>query len=128
MKWASWTTLVVGLWLIAAPFVLGYRGVTAAVYEDVILGIVIALLALWRATGDDTPAMASVSWLAAAAGFWVVIAPFVLGYTPLAPGFTATTAAVYNDVIVGLAVLILSVWRALSHGGHGAMPHMVAHH
>lgn len=127
MKWASWTNVVLGLWLIAAPFVLGYVGVTTAMYEAIVLGIVIAALALWRATGAETPAMASVSWLVAAGGLWVLVAPFVLGYT-------ATTVAVWNDVIVGLAVLVLGVWRALSHGrgemphGPGEMPHMAPHH
>ena len=45
MNWISWTNFVLGLWLIIAPFTLGYAGVTTAVYEDVILGILIALFA-----------------------------------------------------------------------------------
>ncbi len=120
MKWASWTNLVLGLWLISAPFVLGYAGVAGAMYEDVILGIVIGLLALWRAVGAETAAMAGVSWVVAVGGLWVLLAPFVLGYT-------GTTAAVYNDVIVGLAVLVFAAARALSHGG-GEMPHAAPHH
>jgi hypothetical protein len=45
-------------------------------------------------------------------------------------GYSGTTAAVWNDVIVGLAVLILSAWQALLHrGGPGEMRHgMAAHH
>jgi SPW repeat len=35
MKWAGWTNVLLGLWLIAAPFALAYAGVTTAVYEDV---------------------------------------------------------------------------------------------
>lgn len=120
MKWASWTNLVLGLWLIIAPFSLAYAAVTAAVYEDVILGIVVASLALWRALARETPEMAYVSWTVAVGGLWVLIAPFALGYN-------ATTAAAYNDVIVGLAVLILATWRAVSRP-QGEMPHMAAHH
>jgi len=120
MKWADWTSFVLGFWLIVAPFALAYAGVTTAVYKDVVLGILIAALALWRAVGAETPGMASVSWLVAAGGLWVLIAPFVLGYM-------AATVAVYNDVIVGLAVAILGAWRGLSHGP-GAMPRMQAHH
>ncbi|MFQ5830087.1 MAG: SPW repeat protein [Candidatus Methylomirabilia bacterium] len=120
MKWASWTNVVLGLWLIVAPFALAYSGVTTAVYEDVILGIVIAALALWQAVGAQTPLMASASWIVATGGLWVLVAPFLLGYSN-------TTAAVYNDVIVGLVVLILGLWRALSRG-QGEMPHMAAHH
>lgn len=120
MKWASWTNLVLGLWLIIAPFSLAYAGVTAAVYEDVILGIVIASLALWRALGQETPEMAYVSWTVAASGLWVLISPFALGYS-------GTAAATYNDVIVGLVVVILATWRALAKA-QGEMPHMAAHH
>lgn len=120
MKRASWTNLVLGLWLIIAPFSLAYAGVTAAVYEDVILGIVIASLALWWALGSEADSMAYVSWTVALGGLWVLIAPFALGYS-------ATTAAAYNDVIVGLAVLILAIWRAVAHP-QGQMPHMAAHH
>jgi hypothetical protein len=120
MRWASWTNVVLGLWLILAPFAFAYTGVTAALYEDIILGLAIAAFALWRALGEETPAMAGVSWLVAAGGFWVLIAPFVLGYS-------AVTAAVANDVIVGAAVLLLGAWRALS-GGPGEFPHPAPHH
>ena len=45
--------LVLGLWLIAAPFVLGYSGVSTAMFNDVIVGIAVAassyLLVLRRA-------------------------------------------------------------------------------
>lgn len=120
MKWASWTNFVLGFWLIIAPFSLAYAGVAAALYEDIILGIGIAALALWRALGKEMPAMAGVSWSVAGGGFWVLIAPFALGYA-------GTTAAVYNDVIVGLAVLVLGLWRAMSRGD-SEMPHTAAHH
>lgn len=107
MKYVSWTNVVLGLWLIAAPFLLGYSGLTRAAYEDVLLGIGIASLALWRAVGPETREMAGVSWLVATAGAWVAIAPFALGYE-------AASAAVGNDVTVGIVVLGLAVWRALA--------------
>lgn len=123
MKWASWTILALGLWLIVAPFALVYTGTTAAVYEEMILGIVIGALALWRGLSPETPSMTSVSWLLAAGGLWVLFAPFVIGYA-------GTTVAVWNDVIVGLAVLTLGAWQALAHrGGPGEMRHgRAAHH
>ncbi len=120
MKWVSWVNCALGLWLIAAPFALAYTNESSAVYEDVILGILIASVALWRALGAETNSAARLSWVVAAAGFWVMLAPFELGYG-------ATRAPVDNDVIVGLAVLILGVWRATSQP-HGGTPHMVAYH
>lgn len=45
----SWWNLVFGLWLIASPFVLGFAHVIAAMWHNVIAGIVVALLAWGRA-------------------------------------------------------------------------------
>ncbi|MCL6450535.1 MAG: SPW repeat protein [Acetobacteraceae bacterium] len=38
----GWIPMVLGLWLIAAPFVLGYSRLTTALWNDVIVGIVVA--------------------------------------------------------------------------------------
>jgi len=41
---ASWTVVLTGLWVLAAPFALGYEAESAAVANDVIVGnLVIAL-------------------------------------------------------------------------------------
>jgi hypothetical protein len=44
-EYEEWANLVVGLWIIAAPWVLGFSAVTAAMWAHVVAGIVIALLA-----------------------------------------------------------------------------------
>lgn len=49
MKSLSWANFVLGLWLIVAPFVLHYREITAALWNNVVVGIVIAILAIIRA-------------------------------------------------------------------------------
>jgi len=38
---ASWTVALVGMWVLTAPFVLGYERETASVANDVIVGIAI---------------------------------------------------------------------------------------
>jgi hypothetical protein len=108
MKWASWTDFVLGLWLIVAPFALGYASVGRGRGEDVLFGIVIAGVALWRSLVSNDSAMAGVSWIVALAGLWVLFAPFALGYSSVG-------AAMTNDVIVGAVVFVLSVWQSLSH-------------
>jgi hypothetical protein len=115
MKWASWANFALGLWLIVAPITIGYSSLKAALREDIVLGVLIASIALWRALGAETSSMAHVSWAVAAAGFWVMLAPFELGYG-------TTRAPVDNDVLVGLAVLLLGMWRAVS-GPRGEMAH-----
>lgn len=41
----SWVNLIAGLWLIAAPFVCGYSDVARAMWNDIVVGIVIAAMA-----------------------------------------------------------------------------------
>ncbi len=45
----DWLNALVGLWLIAAPFVLGYTGIAAALWNDVIVGLIVAVIAGWAA-------------------------------------------------------------------------------
>lgn len=49
MKALSWVNFILGLWLIVAPFALHYRDLSAAMWNNVIVGIVIAILAIFRA-------------------------------------------------------------------------------
>ncbi len=42
---ASWPSVVLGLWTIASPWVFGFVG--AGRWNSVVLGIIVALLALW---------------------------------------------------------------------------------
>jgi len=45
----SWINLILGVWLIAAPFILGITSMVA-VWNSVILGIIVAAMAIWSAT------------------------------------------------------------------------------
>jgi len=45
----SWVNLVLGLWLIVSPFLLPYHHFELAVRNDVITGIIVAILAVWSA-------------------------------------------------------------------------------
>lgn len=108
IQWSSGTNLLSGLWLLAAPFVLGYSDVGAALSNDLIVGIVVMTLAAIRAARPaQGPGM---SWTNALLGAWLVIAPFLLGYGDLG-------AAVANDIIVGLVVLTVGSVSALATRG-----------
>jgi len=45
----SWINLILGVWLIASPFILGIASM-AAIWNSVILGIIVAVMAIWSAT------------------------------------------------------------------------------
>ena len=49
----------------------------------------------------------TLSWLVAAAGVWELLAPFILGYADIA-------VAVWNAIIVGIALIALGAWAALT--------------
>ena len=43
MKYLPWVLAIVGGWLIAAPFLLGYAGIETANIDDVGIGVVMVL-------------------------------------------------------------------------------------
>jgi hypothetical protein len=48
--WEEWINLLLGLWVLISPWVLGFAGTTAAVQTHVVIGIAVAVLAaieLW---------------------------------------------------------------------------------
>ena len=54
-EWEEWITLLVGLWVVVAPFVLGFASVTLAMWTHVVIGVavaVLAMIALWTATHE----------------------------------------------------------------------------
>ncbi len=48
-KTLDWVNAVVGIWLIVSPFALGYSAVLAALWNDIIVGAVVLVLAAWAA-------------------------------------------------------------------------------
>lgn len=106
VRWASGLDMLAGLWMIAAPFLLGYAGVATAMWNSVLIGAAIALLAGSREVGEGYR-YAMPSWINLLLGAWLVISPFALG-------FGAVPVAFWNHVIVGLAVVAFAMWGALS--------------
>lgn len=45
--WEEWTNLVIGIWLIIAPFVLGFSVETGAMWNHIIVGLLVGADALW---------------------------------------------------------------------------------
>jgi hypothetical protein len=112
---ASTINVLLGIWLVIAPFALAYSHNAGALWNDIIVGVVVVALAGVRAFVPDNNV--GLSWSTAAIGVWLVIAPFALGHS-------AITANVWNDVVAGIAVGALSVWGAVAgqqmHGPHPA--------
>ncbi len=109
VRWASGLNALAGIWVIIAPFVLGYSVVTGvAKTNDVVVGFVVLVLAAIRFFGAYIQAW--LSWINALLGLWLIIAPFVLGYSPV-------QAAMVNDIIMGIIIAVLATWSAVSSRG-----------
>lgn len=96
-----------GLWLIIAPWVLGYANadLMRARSNDLLFGTGILVIAGIRLF--HSPEATWMSVVTAVLGFWVFLAPFFIGYH-------SVTVADWNDHIVGIFVIIVSAWAALA--------------
>ena len=45
--WLSWINVLIGIWLIIAPFVLGYNTFTVALWNSIIVGVIVAAFGAW---------------------------------------------------------------------------------
>jgi hypothetical protein len=55
--WLSWTNAILGCWLVIAPFVLSYSDVNNAVYNDIVLGLLVVTFAIWSASATRRRAL-----------------------------------------------------------------------
>jgi hypothetical protein len=101
MKALSWINFILGLWLIVAGFALSAAS-RPVMGEEIVLGIIIAVLAAISATRPSSV----ISWLVAIAGLWTLIAPAVISYGTM-------TVSRTNDIVVGIIVLVLGIANAV---------------
>jgi hypothetical protein len=47
-EWEEWANLVLGIWVVLAPWFLGFTGVAAALWVHVVFGVLIAAIAAWE--------------------------------------------------------------------------------
>jgi hypothetical protein len=105
----GWVTLVAGVWEILAPFIIGYSQSTGAMVDAIILGVLLLAFGLWVALSKSSGTVRTMSWVNAVLGLWLILAPFIIGYS-------GSTGALVNDIIVGGVVVILEVWGAAVAG------------
>lgn len=93
-RWQDWANVVLGIWLIVSPFVLGYAETgTLAAPHSYAIGIavaVFALAALYRFYRWE-------EGVNLVLGLWLVAAPFVLNFSNVEP-------ALWNHVVVGILI------------------------
>ncbi len=113
--WQDPVNAVLGVWLVLSPWALGYTGTTAAMWNAVVIGVVLVAIAL----GAMTAPRAWEEWAEAALGLWMAISPWVLGFSGLTT--VRNTALVTGLVILVLALWVLATDKEYTHwGDHGA--------
>jgi hypothetical protein len=96
--------ILLGVWLIVSPFVLAFHHLTPAVWNNVAVGILVGLFALFRNSGGyDEPGW---SWCNAILGLWLVVSPWALG-------FASTGSAMVNNLVAGGVIALLAFISAM---------------
>ena len=98
----SGLNVLVGAWLIIAPWVLDYP-TTDPRWNDILSGLVVGVFALIRASGAYHAEV--LSWWNAMIGAWLVVAAFTIDQS---------TVASWNDAGAGIIVFILAIGSALA--------------
>jgi SPW repeat len=100
-QWKDTANLVLGLWLAVSPWALSYAGATTPAWNAHIAGVIIAVSAI--------AALAAFQkweeWVNAAPSVWLIVSPLILCFGSL-------TAALWNQLIVGVVVLVFAAWAA----------------
>jgi hypothetical protein len=102
---ASGINVVLGIWLIISPFVLAFARNQTAKWNDIAVGIAVALVSL---SGGN--------WWNVVLGIWLIISPFVLG-------FANAPTILWNNIVLGVLVFIVAVSsRSLRPATSGGPP------
>jgi len=100
----SWINILLGIWVILSPFVLGFSQLPRAMWNNVATGIAIGILAIIRSGMRQQPGW---SWVNVILGIWLIISPFAVA-------FMTTGVALWNNVILGIIIAIIALSEAVS--------------
>lgn len=106
LRTAGSIDILLGIWLIIAPFMLGYSAINGALWNDIISGFLVVIFAAIIA-GRTTTGSAWPSWVNLIIGIWLILAPFALGHS-------AVAAAMWNEIVSGVIIIGLSAYAAFS--------------
>ena len=103
--------ILIGLWIVTAPFVLDYSYLIRPFWTHVATGLLILALVLFRITGSDRHGYSS--WLTVLLGIWLIVSPFVLN-------FRVAPAPVWNSIVAGIVTSCVALATV-------SMPHSAEH-
>ncbi len=89
----NWLTVILGVAMVIAPFLLGYSGNPAALWTCLIMGAIIAVLSYLKHLR------------------WAMLAGMITFFLPSVLGFGGVSTALWTCVIVGSLVTILAGYQ-----------------
>jgi heme/copper-type cytochrome/quinol oxidase subunit 3 len=114
--WQDAVNAILGIWLIASPWALGFSAETAPMANAVIVGIALIAAAL----GAIFVPRAWEEWTEAILGLWMIASPWLLG-------FAASRQAMGAAVITGIVILALALWTLATDKEYSAAWRRTAH-
>lgn len=101
--WQDPFNALLGVWVVLSPWALGFQDTRMAMVNAVVIGL--ALIA--GALGAIFVPRAWEEWTEAALGVWLVISPWLLG-------FSMYRQATLSTVVSGLVILALALWTLMT--------------
>lgn len=112
--WQDIVSLMLGVWLVLSPFVLGFSG--AATWITIILGLFVILFAV---EGFIVPSYLE-EWGEILLGLALLVAPWAIGYEAV--------SATASSMVAGLLVILFAVWELATDHDFATWWHDRWHH
>lgn len=103
IRLAGGLSIAIGAIYFAAPFLFGFLDVSTALWNHMIAGVLLILIA-GLATRHPVQ-RGTLGWLSAALGIWIIVSPFVLGHAWI-------SASVWLSAILGVYTVLMGVFAA----------------
>lgn len=115
--WQDPLNALIGAWMVLSPWVLGFQHQMAPTASGVVVGLALIAASL----GAVFAPRAWEEWTEAVLGLWMVISPWVLG-------FSSQMDAMRSAVASGIVALVLALWVLLTDKDYSHwMHHGTAH-
>jgi hypothetical protein len=101
--WEDWTNMVLGLLLVASPWLLRFTGLEAVTLNAVVIGgLVFALSALALTLLDRWEA-----YISGLLGIWAILSPWLIGFS----NYDAATAAHIGLGALVVVIAAIEIWQ-----------------
>ncbi len=105
-QWQDCANLVLGIWLLISPWLLGYAAEAKPAWNAHTVGVIIAVAAAAALVAFQKWE----EWVNVGLAAWLIVSPYLLGYDSL-------QAALWNQLIVGVLVGLLGIWAGVTLPG-----------